>query len=104
MMATSTFFQKLLGPGSQFKEAVEFCAHRALEPFKVSINLDDHERKNCEAMLLIHGQSLNVNEGKAAADLDYLFEMASLAVYLDCGPALTMWATLALPRLASRRG
>lgn len=100
IMASSTFFRNLLGSVSQFKEAEEFRKYRGLEPFQVAVTFDDHNLKTCGLMLhLLHGKTPDGAIEEGAGDLEEMFSMAALAVYLDCGEALTMWATMVMPKL-----
>lgn len=95
LILSSGFFRQFLGPDSQFKEATDFREHRALAPFELSIDLDDHNSNTFQlAIRLLHGQPPKESIGEHAAEVKTLYELALLAVNLDCGMAMSTWATM----------
>lgn len=111
LMAASPFFAKLLASESNFAEAVAFRAHRKLEPFTPTINLEDLPTERalecCEVVLRhVHGLVAVVRADGAdeVAGLDDLYDLAVVVDYLDCGAAMKGLMKLVVPKVENSEG
>lgn len=107
LVAISHFFRQLLGPESQFNEAVDFRAHREpTTPYHLPLDLEDHPLEVCESILrILHGKppvkDINFNTGEG--EPSDLLQIIKLSNYFGCGEALGVWVKLVIPISLNKR-